>query len=159
MGATKQAIANSAAVWDIALYTTTPITVTGETSTLNWYIGDGINMVNTVTGSAWDNTLMTTYVGYNSNGYIVEADISIEVTKPWGNSQSPDFFDIQNVMTHEMGHVIGITDRYMGDDDNNGDSNALCEWTMYGISEKNEIKKRTLHSQDITNLTQLSNSI
>jgi hypothetical protein len=51
--------------------------------------------------------------------------------------------DVQNIVTHELGHCAGMDDLY--------ESNAVEE-TMYGYSEEGETKKRDLYLGDITGI-------
>lgn len=103
---------------------------------------DGINTVIPYTNTATD-ALMSTHIRWNNNYHIVEADIVINKAFPWSNEIQNGKYYIPNVITHEMGHAVGLTDKY----------NALTtEWTMYGYSEPADSKKVTLHSADIATL-------
>lgn len=71
---------------------------------------------------------------YKDDDYgCIEADIVINRNVSWANSAQPGKYDIQSTMTHEMGHVIGLTDKH---------DSWLSLWTMYGASE-NTIHRRT----------------
>jgi hypothetical protein len=56
------------------------------------------------------------------------------------------YYDVQNVITHEVGHVVGLCDIY--------DSWAT-EITMYGSASTGEIKKRTLETHDTVSANHL----
>lgn len=68
--------------------------------------------------------------------YIVEADIDINVSHPFANSGDANVNDVQNCMTHEVGHMLGI-----------GHSDVV-DATMYEDAALGETKKRTLHADD-----------
>lgn len=40
--------------------------------------------------------------------YIYEFDINVNTYYPWKNNGDPDALDVQHVMTHEIGHGLGI---------------------------------------------------
>ena len=54
--------------------------------------------------------------------------------------------DVQNIITHEIGHSAGMNDLY---------STSCLQETMYGYSTEGEIKKRDLNSGDITGIRKL----
>lgn len=68
--------------------------------------------------------------------YITEADIDINVSYPFANNGNSDVHDIQNAMTHEIGHMLGL-----------GHSTD-AEATMYSGAVIGETKKRTLDVDD-----------
>lgn len=142
---TKTAIHNSADAWNCLLswkqIDTYPNNQGVSFSELRQ--GDGINAIGTC--NTKNNTLMTAYTIRSSASYTQEVDIIINKYHPWGNGTAENY-DIQNVMTHEMGHATGLIDKY--------ESHAT-EWTMYGSSKVGEQKKRTLSTQDKNNVHQL----
>ena len=77
---------------------------------------------------------------------LAEVDIVVNSNCSWTNTPSSNGFYFYNSIVHEMGHVIGLIDKF--------DSFAT-EWTMYGKIEPGESKKTTLHSQDIANAKSL----
>ena len=87
-------------------------------------------------------------VTYNSptTGYAAEADIMINQAFPWATNGAANAYDIKNVITHELGHAVGLTDKY---------ESFASDWTMYGIAEIGETKKRSLHSYDVKGLRNL----
>jgi len=102
---------------------------------------------------------VTTVWGYFSGPLsqreIVEAHILFNDEFQWGDASadgngdgSPDAFlmDIQNIVTHELGHVAGMGDLYQ---------TAAGDETMYGYSTEGELKKRDLHKGDVTGVTKL----
>ena len=88
------------------------------------------------------------FTGPPSQREIVEAHILMnDGDFEWGNgSVNPSIMDVQNIVTHELGHCAGMGDVY---------ELAAAEETMYGYSSEGEIKKRDLYKGDITGITQL----
>ena len=78
---------------------------------------------------------------------IVEFDITFNALHKWGidpDDEGPDRlkreFDVQNVATHEVGHVLGLDDLY---------EEQYRELTMYGYTSKGETSKISLEQGDI----------
>lgn len=84
-----------------------------------------------------DSLLAVTYV-YSSTdtGEILEFDIAINVDYPWTTTSESDSYDLQNSLTHEFGHGLGL--------DHSKDGDA----TMYSSTYKGETDKRTLEVDD-----------
>lgn len=106
---------------------------------------DGKNLITKVPMTSWDdeNTLMLTTSWVRSDDpykYHIESDIEINSLKSWYNNGSMNGYDIQNVMTHEFGHMLGL------DDLNNY---TESEYTMYHPVAYGETKKRTLEQDDL----------
>ncbi|MBI5148229.1 matrixin family metalloprotease [Candidatus Pacearchaeota archaeon] len=85
--------------------------------------------------------------GTAKNRLIVEFDIEFDTDWNWGDATATSgVMDLQNIATHELGHAIGLGDLY----------NYVCnQETMYGYSDYNEIKKRTLNTGDLAGLKKL----
>ncbi len=107
--------------------------------------GDGINTVVPYTDHM-DNSLMITHTQRDSSYNAVEVDISINHAFVWVVGSQSGCYDVQNVMTHEIGHAHGLCDKY---------ETFSSEWTMYGGSSGGETKKRTLTTNDIQAVTRL----
>lgn len=140
------AISASAETWDA---------VTGRELFNNGYIidsgakygrFDGKNSI--VFGKMGLGTLAVTATWYyTSNGQIVESDMKFNDNYRWGNANvDSSVMDVQNIGTHEFGHVVGLGDQYNG---------ACSEVTMYGYGSYGETKKRTLEGPDILGLLSL----
>ena len=71
---------------------------------------------------------------------IVEWDVVFNIDFAWGTNGNPDVMDVQNIATHEVGHVVGLADLYELD---------YTEQTMYGYSDYGELEKRDLLTGDI----------
>lgn len=76
---------------------------------------------------------------------IVETDIQMNDDMTWGIGAG-DAYDIQNIATHEVGHVCGLADLYGPRD---------TGLTMYGYGATGEVRKRTLETGDIAGLQKL----
>jgi hypothetical protein len=99
--------------------------------------------------------LMITVLSYDEFGAIVDADLVVNggPKRPFGfvveespagsgsdgdvGGDKPRFFDVQNVLTHELGHVFGLDEE-----------EDLPEATMFPSSLKGETKKRDLEADD-----------
>jgi len=78
---------------------------------------------------------------------IVEFDITFNALHKWGIDPDDEGldrlrreFDVQNVATHEVGHVLGLDDLY---------EEQYRELTMYGYTSKGETCKISLEQGDI----------
>lgn len=72
---------------------------------------------------------------------IVEFDMLLDTDFTWGDAVlNPALMDLQNIVTHELGHAVGLGDIY---------TDSCKEVTMYGYSNYGETKKRTLEQPDI----------
>jgi len=94
---------------------------------------------------------ITTVWGYFSGPIsqreIVEAHILMNDDFVWGDaSAGPVVMDVQNIVTHELGHCAGMGDLY---------ESPAGEETMYGYSTEGELKKRDLYKGDITGIINL----
>jgi hypothetical protein len=88
---------------------------------------------------------MTTYWYTRGTREFIDADIEMNDDMTWGTG-APGEYDVQNIATHEAGHVCGLGDLYGPRD------TAL---TMYGYSSTGETSKRDLAAGDITGLRKL----
>lgn len=103
---------------------------------------DGINIV--AWGRTSGNALGVTYTWYYPDtGLAAETDTIMNKKFTWGwdkNLCDNSYYDAQNILTHELGHWVGLDDEYTG---------AYVNNTMYGYGSKFEIKKDTLTTGDI----------
>ena len=66
-------------------------------------------------------------------------DIDLNISKPFSNGGGSSSFDVQNIMTHEIGHLLGLFDLY---------ESGAVDYTMYWLALKGETNKRTLETDD-----------
>jgi hypothetical protein len=74
---------------------------------------------------------------------VLEVDCLMNTYYGWSLTGEAGKMDVQNIMTHELGHFCGIADLY---------NNADYWLTMYGYSDFGETYKRTLGLGDILGL-------
>ncbi|MEK6957621.1 MAG: matrixin family metalloprotease [archaeon] len=81
---------------------------------------------------------------------LIEWDMLLDqVDFQWGDATiDSSKMDVQNIITHEIGHSAGMGDLY---------DSGCGEETMYGYSTEGETKKRDLNSGDITGIKKLYN--
>ncbi len=97
-------------------------------------------------GEANSNIIAMTSIWYTrKTKEFVETDIQMNDDLAWGIGIG-DAYDIQNIATHEAGHVCGLADLYGPRD---------TGLTMYGYGAKGEVKKRSLEAGDIAGLQKL----
>lgn len=100
-------------------------------------------------GRAPGSALAVTYTWYyTATGLVAEVDTIMNKKYPWSwtnqtlspNCADQNSYDAQDILTHELGHWMGLDDEYTSDYTNN---------TMYGYGSKGEVKKDTLTEGDI----------
>lgn len=149
-GANLQTITNSSfSVWTNAMNSAVAISRGADTNA-NRAVFDGQNII------AWGRTsgsaLAVSYVWYNpTTGALAEVDtiMNNKFTWYWSNPAGwisgetcayQGVYDAQNILTHELGHTVGLDDEYATEFQNN---------TMFGYGQTGETKKDTLTSGDI----------
>lgn len=141
----KLAISSACQVWNAAGCGSLVFRGTDSTVTTYPYENNRNDITKGDRGSG--EYLMQTYytTHYYSFGkwYISEADIDINVNSsmPWGNDGASNHYDIQNCITHELGHLLGLDEE-----------NSQTESTMYYEADLGETKKRSLAQDDINGL-------
>lgn len=99
---------------------------------------------------AWNkisgNALAVTYTWYNpSTKQAVDIDTIMNSRYAWSYTPPPQCslypttYDVQNILTHELGHTVGLNDHY---------TSAYTNNTMYGYGSKGEVIKDTLTNGD-----------
>lgn len=101
---------------------------------------------NEITWGSTGGSIASTYTWFNAST-VLECDVVFNNSYPWGTDGSASHMDVQNIATHELGHWLHLRDLY-GDIGNGYDTDK----TMYGFSTTGEIKKRTLHADDIAGI-------
>ncbi len=82
-----------------------------------------------------------------SENRVLQADIFYNISHTWGvlgSCNSSPAFDVENIGTHEVGHILGLAHW----------SDAAKMATMYPSAPSGEIKKRTLTLGDVAGVTQ-----
>jgi len=112
---------------------------------------DGQNIV--TFGRTSGSALAVTYTWYNSSTHVaVETDTVFNLKFAWNWSDFSSgcawsgVYDVQNILTHELGHWMGLNDTY---------TVAFSNNTMYGYGSTMEIKKDTLTAGDIAGVQAL----
>lgn len=138
------AVSTSTETWDAA----TSAELVNDAFVLDESVQYGIqDYKNAVTFGNYpnDNVIAITSIWYTMRGrQIVEFDILFNEKFAWGDASiDPSLMDLQNIVVHEFGHGVGLSDVY----------NSSCSAvTMYGYSTEGEIDKRTLEQPDILGL-------
>ena len=108
---------------------------------------DGVNAIAFAPHGDPNVIAVTSIWYYRTTGQIVETDMLFNEKWVWGAAESDGTqMDIQNIATHEFGHVAGLGDLY---------TTSCQEVTMYGYSGYEEIKKRTLEPADVTGIKKI----
>ena len=112
---------------------------TGSANVVQWVTIDGVGRI-LATASVCINLVTRAIVGFV---------IEIDKEEPWTTSGVSTSFDVENVISHEFGHVAGL-----------GHVNAPKDGclTMYAISGKGETHKRTLGLGDQLGMDVLYNT-
>ncbi len=77
----------------------------------------------------------------SKSGMILDSDILLNsVNHSFTTTNEPGKHDIQNIVTHEAGHFLGLGHEQGPSPD--------ADATMYAVASPNEFKKRTLHADD-----------
>lgn len=136
--AVQAAITTSANTWD----TETAATVFSYQGTTSRQAGlrDNSNVV--AWGPYRGNVIAVTYIWYIGQA-IVETDTRLNKAFRWSSSGEAGKMDLQNIVTHELGHWAGLADLY---------SDVDYWLTMYGYANYAENYKQTLGLGDILGL-------
>ena len=139
--------ANSFNTWQSAIFGKVAFSP-GANTTVSKSAYDGKNVI------AWGrinrSALAITYTRYyTSTGNVVDQDTIFNKGFAWSWSNSntcadTNSYDVQNILTHEVGHWMGLNDHYDATYANN---------TMFGYGSKGEVKKNTLTSGDISGVS------
>ncbi|MBS3113255.1 matrixin family metalloprotease [Candidatus Woesearchaeota archaeon] len=140
-------ISTSAEIWDAA----TMSELFNNVYTVDYNVQYGVqNFVNTIAFGDYpdNNVIAVTSIWYTRRGkQIVEFDQLYNTRYTWGDAViNPSVMDLQNIVTHELGHGVGLGDIY---------STACSTVTMYGYSNYGETSKRSLGQPDITGLQKM----
>ena len=98
---------------------------------------------------------LTTIIFDKTNGDIVDADMELNAVHfEFSVSETQVLIDVQNTVTHELGHVLGLDHPCLKRDPTSGESVCVSspeikEATMYQNAPTGETKKRDLHQDDV----------
>jgi len=115
----------------------------GANTSVNKAASDSQNIVSW--GRTSGSALATTYTWYYpSTGIVAESDIILNKHFAWEWSDSnscawQNYYDAQSILTHELGHWLGLDDNYLS---------TFTDNTMYGYGSATEVKKNTLADGD-----------
>ncbi len=119
---------------------TTPVPTIGQ---------DGLNVVTFIDDSVplGSETVASTFLFFSIDGTgnlaIQEADIALSPTVAFSTGGDPDKYDIQSVLTHEVGHFLGL------------DHSALLSSVMTPNIAIGQLDQRTLSYDDMAGLASL----
>jgi hypothetical protein len=140
----RTAIANSFGAWNAAGAFKF---AEGAPTTVRGYKYDGQNVV--VWGNVPGGAIAVTYTWYYADGTVAETDTVMGKSLPWKYTSvsNPDAvcgplnaYDVQDILTQEVGHWVGLDDLYAAADH---------DLTMYGYGSLGELKKDTLAAGDL----------
>lgn len=88
------------------------------------------------------------YVHWNELGELCDSDIALNIDHKFSAADRcpKNCYDVQNVLTHELGHTLSLGDLY---------KKSHAEKTMYGRGFKGDTKKRTLERDDMDGIIRL----
>lgn len=139
-----------------------PVTVrTGETTGVGYdFAASASNRSEVVAISDWewdDRAIAVTIVTVDSKNHaIVDADIALNISSrkfavlpesSQGNSNGA-FDDVQNTLTHELGHAVGLAH-----------NEEKTDAVMYPAARRGEVSKRKLSSDDVAGLIELYGAV
>src|SRR5262245_16497003 len=119
----------------------------GTTSVSN--VGrDGLNVVSfsDTSGLLGSSTIAATFSFFRTDAgqlAIDEADIVFNTTLNFSTSVEDNKFDIQSVLTHEIGHLLGL------------DHSAMVSSVMVPFGAVSQLDQRTLSYDDIAGITEI----
>jgi len=121
------------------------VTITKDSNTIvDRAVLDGQNII--TWGQAPGSALAVSYIWYNRITKVateVDTIMNTKFTWYWSQDQNCAYqgvYDAQDILTHELGHTMGLDDMY---------TDEYANHTMYGYGSKGEVKKDTLTQGDI----------
>lgn len=129
------------------------------------FVDDSLSVIGFRSRPDLDRTLAaTTFQIDNVTGDVVEADIFVNSAFPWSvaaNGQPPNF-DVQSILTHEVGHFLGLSHSALGETTllSGGDRRVLgAASVMFPIAYPGgNIADRTLKADDAAGISDLYGS-
>jgi hypothetical protein len=108
--------------------------------------GDSVNLISfsDTTYPFGSGTLAVTLNYFSSSsGITSEADILFNPNQAWSTSGEPGRYDIQSVLTHEIGHFLGL------------DHSGMVSSTMSPFGALTQVDQRTLQYDDIAGVSEI----
>jgi hypothetical protein len=139
VGAVEQAITTSAGTWDSK--TSSAVFSYGGTTAKTAGVQDGVNVIDF--GLYQNGVIAVTMFWVDADNHMGEIDMRMNTMYKWSLNGAARTMDVQNIVTHEFGHWVGLDDLY----------NSADSWlTMYGYSSYGVTYQRTLGQGDINGI-------
>ncbi len=132
------AINNGVSAWDSQ--TSAAVFSYKGTTTRTAGVRDGYN---TISWGSYQAGVIAVTMSWTSGKRVLEVDCLMNTYYSWSLTAQAGKMDVQDIMTHELGHFCGLADLY---------NNADYWLTMYGYSNYAETYKQTLGLGDILGL-------
>lgn len=101
-------------------------------------LGDGVNQIGWGNPGGLNRVARANILRVGNR--VIEADIVLTATLPWGSSNVINRYDIASVLVHELGHWLGI---------DHMDSKAASELSMFAQPQPGQTKYATLGLGDV----------
>jgi predicted Zn-dependent protease len=112
----------------------------GTTASHTWGDMDGVNVVDFgALTSTFEEALGVNTFWFTSTGQMLGSDIRLNSRYAFSTNGQAGTYDLQSLMTHELGHSLSLADLY--------DSQDAAK-VMYGFLHHGDTSKRTLHWDD-----------
>jgi hypothetical protein len=135
-----QTITTSAKTWD-SKTNAAVFNYIGATTTMTAGVQDGYNVIDF--GLYQDGVIAVTMFWVDADNHMGEIDMRMNTMYKWSLNGAAGTMDVQNIVTHEFGHWVGLDDLY----------NSADSWlTMYGYSNYGVTYQRTLGQGDINGI-------
>jgi hypothetical protein len=143
MSETKTAVSNACSEWNNAGSGNLVYKSASDHSNTTYPLENSNNQI--TSGSRGTNRYLMQCNTWSDwlTGAAYEADIDINTSFSWTNNGGSTTYDVQNAITHEIGHLLGLGDLTIS---------ARIDTTMYSWCSVGETKKRTLDSDDINGI-------
>jgi hypothetical protein len=119
----------------------------GPATSTSYNVTDGVNLI-CFTRMGNKAKVARNYVHWNESGEVCDSDIVLNIDHKFSAAYScpKNCYDVQNVLTHELGHTLSLGDLY---------KKSHAGKTMYGRGFKGDTKKRTLEKDDMDGVAHL----
>lgn len=130
-------------------------------TTLEPDVRDGQNVIGFQSRPDLDRTLgSTSFQTNNSTGALISADIFLNTTFQWSvaSGGQTSRFDVVSIMTHEIGHLLGLGHSALGETTSSGGGRSVTgkRAVMFPIAYgPGSIEDRTIEDDDIAGITDI----